>query len=416
MEGSIYVLSTVIGGLFGNALRLDINCPSQSLNCTWPPFNALGVCAVARNVTSEVVPVCFTDNSSTPSNPNTTCQFDFATIRNASLVGPTTLPRTNFGPVEQPQPLTLDWQLIRRFGPSGPKYMASEGSVGQAYAGLNMDLVRHPMNQPGPISGAVMPAEAWSVQWYWCSHSYTNFLATPSGSQRFNVSSERLYRDPDDPILNSTAPFLEPANTYRVNGSDVEYRIDRSWASENSLFNHLARTLRNDLRDRDVNENDLLYFGQYLYDADIPQFAQNLADTLSILVSQNNSGDNLWASAYNGTAMGTVAYYHVRAGWLALPFIEVLLTTVLLAVVILKARRQALLKSSQLALVAYGREGRGQDLANVDVYSNATALENTIGHLRVRLDRNEMGRVGFIQTLDCTESENKSNFHSRSAS
>lgn len=413
MERSIYVLSAIIDGLFGNALRLDINCPSQSLTCTWPPFNTLGVCAVARNVTSEVVPVCFTDNSSTPSNSNTTCQFDFAAIRNASLVGPTTLPPTTSSPVAPPQPLTLNWQLIRRLGSGGSKYMASEGSVGQEHAGLNMDLVRHPMNQLRPTPGTLKSAEAWSVQWYWCSHTYTNFLATPSRLQRFNVSSERLYRDADDPLA-ATPP--ERTNTYRVKGSDVVYRIDTSWASENTLFNHLARTLRNDLRDRSVNENDLLYFGQYLYEADIPRFAQNLADTLSILVSQNNSGDNLWASAYGGTAMGTVAYYHVRAGWLALPFIEVLLTTVLLTVVILKARRQALLKSSQLALMAYGREGRGQDLTKLELYSNATALENTIGHLQVRLDRNELGRVGFIQTLNGAESENDSDFRSRSAS
>lgn len=248
------------------------------------------------------------------------------------------------------------------------------------------------------------------MQWYWCSHSYTDVLATASGVQSFNVSSHQIYLDIDDQDTQAQSTQI-----YRVNGSDIKYRIDNMKRSKNVLFNYLAKTLRNDLRSRSNDDNDLLYFGQYLYGADIPEFAQNVADTLSVLVRQNKSGDNLWASAYGGTAIGTVAYYHVRAGWLALPFIEVLLTTILLAVVIFKARRQALLKSSQLALVTYGREGRGQDLANVDVYSNATALESTIGHLQVRLDRNELGRVGFIQTLDGAESENESDFRSRSA-
>ncbi|KAI0146516.1 hypothetical protein BJ166DRAFT_537998 [Pestalotiopsis sp. NC0098] len=411
----LHILSNIIGSVSGNSPLLDAYFPPQSLECNWPPFITLGVCSVARNVTSVIAPVCsFSDIARDDyfheeGYQNFTCQFDFAEIRNASLVGSTAVVSPASMTNQSPQPLVLDGTTEKEqygwYEWASFKYLASVGSIGLDQGGLNLDLVRYAIDPeevrtvPGygtnyqipPTANSLSLWEAWNVQWYWCSYSYTDVVAVPSGVKSFNVTSERLYRDPDNSNIYTHA--------YQVNGSNIKYEIDSRNPSEVALFKYLAKALTNDLQQSADYEDDLLHFGRYLYGADINQFAQNLADTLSLLVRQNTSGDNLLAGACRGSAMGTVAYYHVRAGWLALPSIEVLLTTVMLIVVILRSRSHPLLKSSQLALVLYGREGRGKEFTFTESESNATTLEDTIGNLKVRLDRNETGRVGFIHEV-----------------
>lgn len=310
----------------------------------------------------------------------------------------------------KPSPIEMTWSFTDDNIPGALNYYVSVGSTGVDNAGSNLDLVRYPVDphwkdtgdstagRPRTASPEIM--EAWSMQWYWCGHSYTDVVATASGIKSYNRSIEDLYRSSDE----------DRKGLYVGNNTGTEYFFNPEviltsaefQASETVLFKYISHAFTDQLYEgtylEQENDNDrVLSFGRFIYGADIPRFAQNVADTLSVLIRQNNSGDNSESSYQYGTAFSMTTYYNVRWGWLVLPLVETILTAILLLVAIIQARKEPLLKSSQLALVSYGAGAQGQDkLMPMKPPRTTTALESELGKRKVRLSRNETGHIGFI--------------------
>ncbi|KAI1860334.1 uncharacterized protein JN550_011600 [Neoarthrinium moseri] len=403
----LFQQASIARGVAGDIPSLEVNCPSPAVECMWERFNTLGVCTTVQNVTDSIKPACSSADKGSFDKGEATCVFDFALIRNSSLVGPTILVPPPFNETEvAPAPITMRWSFNDGGIPGDFNYFESVGSTGINNGGSNLDIVRYKFDPDWkyatdgmPKTANPQPMEAWNIQWYWCSHWYSDVVATPTGIQSFKLETESVYRDPD----------VDRKGVYVANKTNVQYRFNpETWttshfqASEVALFKYISHAFTDQIYENtfliDQHDNNrILSLGRFMYGADIPRLAQNVADTLSVLVRQNSSGDNLDSTYHYGNASYTATYYHVRWGWLVLPLAEAILTAILLAVAILRARSQPLLKSSQLALVSYGIEARGQEqLALTKPARSATALETEVGKKRVRLTRNETGNIGFI--------------------
>ncbi|KAF3012650.1 hypothetical protein E8E14_010861 [Neopestalotiopsis sp. 37M] len=391
----IYQQAAIARGVAGDIPSLDFHCPDEAVECRWAKFDTLGVCTTVRNVTVDIKPNCSSDDQG-PLASEATCVFDFGTIRNSSRLGPTILvPRPFIETEVKLSPIEMIWSFTDDNIPGALNYYVSVGSTGVDNAGSNLDLVRYPVDPQ--LEG---PEQHPQRSWKHGVSSGTDVVATASGIKSFNRSIEDLYRSSDE----------DRQGLYVGNNTGTEYFFDpevimtsaKFQASEKVLLRYISHAFTDQLYGgtylEQENDNDrVLSFGRFIYGADIPHFAHNVADTLSVLIRQNNSGDNLKSSYQYGTAFSMTTYYNVRWGWLVLPLVETILTAILLILAIIQSRKQPLLKSSQLALVSYGAGTQGQDkLVPVKPPRTTTALESELGKRKVRLSRNETGHIAFM--------------------
>ncbi|KAM0812024.1 hypothetical protein AB5N19_14341 [Seiridium cardinale] len=368
--------STIVAGAAGTIPELNVTCSESATECRWETISTLGICAEVKNVTEDIIPQC----SYSEITDEMSCIYDFNHVRNDSIVGPTALvPDPKNVTHTPPSPINMWWEVGDGKLPGRFNYFASVGSTGIDKPGANLDLVRYTLTPETsgsnswygePKGNSTKLMEAWRIQWIWCVHNFSDIVATSAGVKSFNISKSHIEFDADLKTVGMDSPFWIHGNS-----------------SASYLFEFIASALTDQLvENTDVDQGDtdkVLNLGRFLYGADPVRFADDLADTLSVLVRQNSSGDNIEASWLYGTAVYPVTYYHVRWPWLILPFAEAVLAALLLLVSILGSRRQPLLKSSQVALVVSGLDGGKDDLL---VGNRANTLKHATRAMTVKLE------------------------------
>lgn len=94
-----------------------------------------------------------------------------------------------------------------------------------------------------------------------------------------------------------------------------------------------------------------------MYEIDLETFTENIAEALTNQMRSNTAGDNMDATIVLGEAFTNETFIHARWEWLILPLFLATLTGCLLVLSIYATRRQALWKTSAVALLVQKLEG-----------------------------------------------------------
>ncbi|KAF2802020.1 uncharacterized protein BDZ99DRAFT_212767 [Mytilinidion resinicola] len=137
--------------------------------------------------------------------------------------------------------------------------------------------------------------------------------------------------------------------------------------------------------------------GNFLKTSNISDVTQNIADILTGLMRSNNPGDNPNATMFKGEAHFLTTFVDVRWPWIILPLAETLLTIILLAISILLARHQPLLKKSVTALLVHGLEGWSDDELDVGRPETAESLEGMAKGMKVSFKEDGRGRLRSVR-------------------
>jgi hypothetical protein len=167
------------------------------------------------------------------------------------------------------------------------------------------------------------------------------------------------------------------------------------------LFDHyqpfFANYVRQPLRGN-LEAPDLFNMSRYLYQSDIQNVSENIAQALTNAMRSNVPGDNNNATTYLGTAYFLDVYVQVRWPWLILPLVEALLCAALLATTIISNRRALLLKTSIAALQVYPLQGWSHEEIDVPLPVNIEKLEKRSQQLIASFGENNEGRLKFIRS------------------
>jgi len=406
--GLPHLQGVVLNGLSGQVLPPSFACPSPAVNCTWEPFKSLGICTDFRNVTEGVTRNCTGDGI------KESCRYENIT---GWLEQDTT---ARLGGEDE-----VDYNPKLEYQDPGNTYSRQTQTLYTGYgtSGGSLNgpwlIVRHDSTAWQRSERDTVPPfpHIFTATFSFCEKTYTGVrTADPVSKGQLDSKIE---------ITSRPLEFRSVANTsihssftdFLLSTADNSSSYTVTKASEDGLKKYLASVLRRTAFKYTASSSRSL---GYTYDTamnvdflfqnsdSLELIANNLADTLTNLIRNDNTGDNNAATKTTGTAFGTEQFVVIRWEWLILPVLETLLTSVLLIVCIIQTsvrvttgygtqgkQPQPLLKESVMAYLAYPLIGWTEDEVAVRGKQTAGKLEDLAKGMNARFAVDDAGRWRF---------------------
>ncbi|KAI1384398.1 uncharacterized protein F4822DRAFT_362569 [Hypoxylon trugodes] len=349
--------AAVLNGGIGSPQPADFYCPTPATQCSWDDFTTLALCGDITdfcNNTSAVNVTCWTNNTIASQCGSTedaqVCNYTFPLDssappiylgHNSSNVVPMLL--SGFGDQCKPNLQYGFWTSVEEGG----------------FAGTKLGIVRPPSIQQSYSPDEV---ELYLITWQWCARTVHNLTATPGGVEFHSMTEENLVTKSTDRgwILEAPSTGLQ------------YYSYAPNW------FDFLE----------DSFTSDILASAP-----DMKNLTRNIADTISNLVTSNNTIRSQNLRTVPGKAYHEEVYIHVRWYWLILPILETVLTGIFLAASIALSRHQPLFKNSILSYLAHGLEGWRRGEPDVEYPESTDKLQGILGERTAKLDRGGDGQL-----------------------
>lgn len=365
----------LLGGASNISLAPQFSCPSG--NCTWDPFNSLGISSVCVNVTAETTKSCYMDPQPIQGLNWVLCDYTFPSGVELTVSEEWSAPNISF--TDPGSPDYADWD--QTYGP----VLGSLANPILTFSILN----HHPQNPDKSAFNATECALQLSVQTY-------NNVSVHNGIIS-SVETLSWYATSETPFVNNgfEAYSLQPSSpTAAYSGSNNTYSVDVDTVT--MFARYLEQYMSLDcvqttapVLDQPQCANSILY--QVLTtqpDVDIANIMDVLA--LSMTNAIRNKGGPGGPMNSTGTVFVQHVFIHVEWFWFILPAIVVLLQLVFLTIIILWNVKSRLVvwKSSSLAVMFHGLQHMPSEV--LDRYS---LMEERSDELRVRLERDDQGQL-----------------------
>lgn len=342
--------AAVVDAIFAAPLEVSANCPTG--NCTFEDVTTLGICGNCENISSKIKPVCSEQSLSHCSGKTSICEYTMPTGKTLSAKLYQTLRN---GLKTGPGPNAAQCVRSRRQAIWNSSSLVSyDSSDVTHFEALQIPVLHH----RNPLSAF----QAWDCSINFCARSYSTVNVT-NGSLAFSQPVERTIIPP------STFYYGFKSQVFAENASskhNESYTIDsRSWFSLRELLDgvFVKAWTAGDLV---VRPNGTVHctapsstfgeVGKQVAIQDLPATFKNLTISMSaaLLLSKRDT------VLHSGQALLWKNYIHVSWGWLALPTVLVLITSIVLLATILQTRRNKLpaWKSSSLPSLFSQLEGR----------------------------------------------------------
>ncbi|GKT65390.1 DUF3176 domain-containing protein [Colletotrichum tofieldiae] len=358
-EGFIPILpfkAAVYNGLFAENgkpwLSLPVNC--QTGNCTWEPFETLGVCNTCVDMTEFMTRTC--EEGSAPGGDMTECGWSI--------------------PLGARLKTHADVFSMTPIFPQG---------LGDMSFSTIMKIVFMGTEKQGGIAGDLAP---WARQCTLQACVQTLNSSIVNGELRETI----VHAKTNDTVATATQKSLEPiyiSGESRKESYPIDMKVMmgmRSWFSD--LFRNGSASRNEEVINKNITTPDnvivnltvgissgetffdtdivqAFYWNYYEYPTGIDMLMNDLATSVTISFRSFN-GSNV-----TGIAHTVKSYIHVEWGFLTVPLLTILLTILFLGAVIYQTYRYkaSLWKSSVLATLVHGLDGsareRLEDLAGL---------------------------------------------------
>ncbi|KAJ0165865.1 hypothetical protein CTA2_9699 [Colletotrichum tanaceti] len=378
-EGFIPILpfkAAVYNGLFAENgkpwLSLPVNC--QTGNCTWEPFETLGVCNTCVDMSEFMVRSC--EDDSAPEGDMTECGWSV--------------------PVGAKLKTHADVFSMTPIFPQG---------LGDMSYSTIMKLVFMGSENQGGTAGHLAP---WARQCTLQACVQTLSSSVVNGELKETI----LHVETNDTVATATQESLEPIH---ISGgtTKISYPINmkvmmgmRSWFSD--LFRNGSASRNREVINKNITTPDnvivnltvgissgetffdtdivqAFYWNYYEYPAGIDMLMNDLATSVTVSFRSFN-GTNV-----TGVAHAVESYIHVEWSFLTLPLFTVLLTVLFLCASIYQTYRHkaSLWKSSVLATLVHGLDTSARErLEDLGGLSEQQKKAKTV---KVQLDEDDGG-------------------------
>lgn len=391
--------AAILNGISGQILEPSFTCPPPAVNCTWPTFKSLGICPSFQDVTDRV-----SRNCSTPEG-----KWDF--VKNCTY---TNIPDWSNRTIYDPEPV-MGYQNADAANGLASKTQTLFSSFDvPSFANWKWLIIRHDDHAWPDLETPPWP-RIFLADFNFCEKTYTGI--------------ERAAQDLNSPTTNalgevSSQPLAvnEDADCELKGHADHCLRFD---AADKSAMYNITRTLTSNLghQIREILTRDGYAYlngnGQatgpppatamnvdYLLQdtPNLKSIVDALADSLTNLIRNNQTGDNLMATTVKGTAFGREQFVIVRWEWLILPVLETVLASTLLIICIVMTRSTAgngngnglpQLKTSVIAYFAYPTSGWTEGEIALQGKQTSEKLEQLSKGMNARFEPDEKGRWKF---------------------
>lgn len=378
-EGFIPILpfkAAVYNGLFAENgkpwLSLPVNC--QTGNCTWEPFETLGVCNTCVDMSEFMTRSC--EGGSIPEGDMTECGWSV--------------------PVGARLKTHADVFSMTPIFPQG---------LGDMSYSTIMKLVFMGTEKQGGVAGALAP---WARQCTLQACVQTLDSEIVNGELKETI----IHTSTNDSVATATQDTLEPIYISGQRGNE-SYPIDmkvmmgvRSWFSD--LFRNGSASRNEEVINKTITTPDNVIVnltvgissGETFFDTDIVQaFYWNYYEYptgIDMLMNDLATSVTVSFRSFNGTNVTGIAhtvesYVHVEWSFLAVPLLTVLLTTLFLVAAIYQTYRQkaSLWKSSVLATLVHGLDGNARE--RLEDLGGLKEQQKEAKSVRVQLDDGDGG-------------------------
>ncbi|KAI3530192.1 hypothetical protein CSPX01_15009 [Colletotrichum filicis] len=378
-EGFIPILpfkAAVYNGLFAENgkpwLSLPVNC--QTGNCTWEPFETLGVCNTCVDMSEFMTRSC--EDGSIPEGDMTECGWSV--------------------PVGARLKTHADVFSMTPIFPQG---------LGDMSYSTIMKLVFMGTERQGGVAGALAP---WARQCTLQACVQTLDSEIVNGELKETI----IHTSTNDSFATATQDTLEPIYISGQSGNE-SYPIDmkvmmgvRSWFSD--LFRNGSASRNEEVINKTITTPDNVIVnltvgissGETFFDTDIVQaFYWNYYEYptgIDMLMNDLATSVTVSFRSFNGTDVIGIAhivesYVHVEWSFLAVPLLTVLLTTLFLIAAIYQTYRQkaSLWKSSVLATLVHGLDGNARE--RLEDLGGLKEQQKEAKSVRVQLDDGDGG-------------------------
>ncbi|KAK6211377.1 acid phosphatase protein [Colletotrichum tabaci] len=378
-EGFIPILpfkAAVYNGLFAENgkpwLSLPVNC--QTGNCTWEPFETLGVCNTCVDLSEFMIRAC--EDGSNPEGDMTECGWSI--------------------PVGAKLKTHADVFSMTPIFPQG---------LGDMSYSTIMKLVFMGTENQGGIAGELAP---WARQCTLQACVQTLSSSVVNGELREKI----LHVETNDTVATATQESLEPIYISGVE-TKKSYPINmkvmmgmRSWFSD--LFRNGSASRNQEVINKNITTPDNVIVnltvgissGETFFDTDIVQaFYWNYYEYpagIDMLMNDLATSVTVSFRSFNGTKVTGVAhtvesYIHVEWSFLTLPLFTVLLTVLFLCASIYQTYRHkaSLWKSSVLATLVHGLDRSARE--RLEDLGGLREQQKEAKTVKVQLDEDEGG-------------------------
>ncbi|KAK4210783.1 hypothetical protein QBC37DRAFT_291761 [Rhypophila decipiens] len=383
--------AAILNGLSGQVLDPSFTCPPPAVNCTWPAFKSLGICASFQEVTEGASRNCSTPKGKWNFVKN--CTYTnipgwFVNRTNGDddpMLGYQNADAAN-GLAKQSQTLLSDFQ-VPEFGKW--KWL----------------IIRHD-DHNWPDLKTPPPPRIFVANFSFCEKTYTGIeraaqnLNSPDTTALGETSSEPLTWTSSCELLGdgcgryttkdgSTSYDVTRSLIYGI-GSQIGAILDREGYAYLSGSSQAAGP-------PPASAMNVEYLLENTPDLDT--LVNNFADTLTNLIRNNETGDNLLATTVQGTAYGREQFVIVRWEWLILPVLETVLASGLLVICIVATRSTEnglpQLKTSVIAYLAYPTRGWTEEDMAIAGKQRSEKLEELSKGMNARFVADDQGRWRF---------------------
>ncbi|ROW11080.1 hypothetical protein VMCG_01103 [Cytospora schulzeri] len=366
---TVSYMNTITAAVLGEVSDPFFICPATALNCTFPSYTTLGVCGTLTNITGQVKHTC-SDGCSTSSSSSTRTRTTTTSSASTTEVAPIVTPFIVDTSTSSAAPITSEagWMMaLRRHAERneisvGPQvgvnctyHLTSKDATNmtgsdvfklydldtdKAYSRIKtMGVIYVPREGYSPYSTGDPGAQLYIMRWDLCAQTFEETTVTASKLSLGPSKTEQLTFTYQDPI-------------YNVDGNSIKSFLGTSLRAEAYINSGLGGT---ELESGESNQ-----IGSALYLSNLTKVTDDVARMLSTQIRSRNDGtskgDNMDATAINGTVYGTVTFVHVWWGWVLWPLAESVLAALLLVctIAVTKSRTQPQLMTSALGLVYHG--------------------------------------------------------------
>lgn len=254
---------------------------------------------------------------------------------------------------------------------------------------------------------AIPPVQVTRMTWSWCAQTFQALTATSSEVSGGHVVSETLHYEgrlaengtilPEEGLELADQPYR-----FIANSTGVRYIIASGTSSlGGNLVDFLKPKIHSSSNLRaQPHDFEMDGLGAVIYNSDSGKIAEDLATTMSNLLRNQIAGENLNATAIDGTAYGSETFIQVEWQWAVLPLIATLLTSVLLAssIWITTDPTQPQLKNSALGLAVHSLQEQVAADIEKEIAGQVTSekLEKAGKHLKVVFAPNSEGRWRLV--------------------
>ncbi|KAM7208281.1 Protein of unknown function (DUF3176) domain containing protein [Naviculisporaceae sp. PSN 640] len=394
--------AAILNGISGQMLEPSFTCPPPAVNCTWPTFKSLGMCASFQDVTEGV-----NRNCSTPKG-----KWDF--VKNCTY---TDIPGWFVNRTIHDHDPVLGYQNADAANGLATKTqtLLSNFDV-PSFATWKWLIIRHDDYLWPDLETPPWP-RIFVANFSFCEKTYRGIeraaqnLNSPTQNTIGEISSQPLH-------VTFSKEDTEEVSNCQLNGNPC---LQYTSADKSVMYNittTLTRSLGAQIREI-LNRDGYAYLKgssqaagpppatamnvEYLLQdtPDLGTIVNGLADTLTNLIRNNETGDNLLATSIKGTAFGREQFVIVRWEWLILPLLETVLASVLLVICIIMTRstktgeRLPQLKTSVIACFAYPTTGWNEEEMTFQGKQTTEKLEELSKGMTARFEPDEKGRWKF---------------------